>query len=152
MEVARKAAGLRLCRRCGEEKPADDFHRGASECKPCHIARQRAYEETRKDDPDHIAARRKATREWFQRNPDYLREQHLRRKFGIGAADYDRMLEAQGGRCAICQLQPRRRYLAVDHNHSTGAVRGLLCDPCNHGLGNFLDDPDLLRRALAYLV
>jgi hypothetical protein len=63
---------------------------------------------------------------------------------------------SQGGRCAICGKVPRSRRLAVDHDHKTGEVRGLLCASgdfgCNKGLGYFNDDPELLRRAYEYLV
>ena len=69
------------------------------------------------------------------------------------------MLEAQGGVCAICEKPERStsRYgrikkLAVDHDHDTGAVRGLLCANCNKGIGNLGDDPDILIAGAAYLI
>jgi len=62
------------------------------------------------------------------------------------------MLDEQEGVCAICRRPPSAMtHLAVDHDHSTGVVRGLLCGACNLGLGNFRDDPDLLWRANQYL-
>jgi hypothetical protein len=84
----------------------------------------------------------------------------LLRKYGIGPADYDTLYEAQGGRCAVCG-DPVKHYLrdldvdgrgtCVDHCHTTGRVRGILCHGCNIGLGGFKDDPVRLRAALAYL-
>ena len=54
--------------------------------------------------------------------------------YGLEAGDYDALLELQGGRCAICRARPKSQRLAVDHDHKTGAVRGLLCARCNHDL------------------
>lgn len=84
------------------------------------------------------------------------RDAHLRRKYGITAADYDRMLTEQSGGCALCGKKPdeQKRYgkfLHVDHDHGTGRVRGLLCDQHNLLLGRWDHDPILLRRAAAYL-
>lgn len=62
---------------------------------------------------------------------------NLRRKFGITPEDYATMLEAQGGVCLICQAPPKKHRLAVDHDHATGAIRGLLCSKCNSALGWF---------------
>lgn len=65
---------------------------------------------------------------------------------------FDLLLERQGGRCAICGCTPRTRRLAVDHDHETGLVRGLLCSRCNHDLlGAAHDDVEVLRRAVRYL-
>lgn len=61
-----------------------------------------------------------------------------------------RMLAAQGGRCAICASDMGTEW-QVDHDHATGKVRGLLCSPCNRGLGLFKDAPHLLRSAISYL-
>lgn len=82
------------------------------------------------------------------------REGHLRRTYGITVAEYKSMLRAQGGRCGICATpEPGGRHdtFAVDHDHLTGQVRGLLCDRCNIGLGYFKDDPDTLRAAIDYV-
>lgn len=76
----------------------------------------------------------------------------LKTQFGITLDEYDVMLSTQGGRCAICECRPRTRRLAVDHNHKTGAIRGLLCMRCNHKLlGAAHDNPAILRRAAFYL-
>lgn len=62
------------------------------------------------------------------------------------------MLEEQNGRCAICLCKPRTKRLAVDHNHKTGKVRGLLCSRCNHGLlGYAHDSVEMLLRAYEYV-
>lgn len=74
--------------------------------------------------------------------------------FGITLKQYDEMLDAQGSRCAICGKTPEDngRRLAVDHDHNTGEIRGLLCVSCNMGLGKFGDDPTLIAKAIAYLL
>jgi hypothetical protein len=64
--------------------------------------------------------------------------------------EYSTMLNTQGGVCAICK-GVCTRALAVDHNHVTGKVRGLLCNNCNRGLGHLKDDVGLLRQAVMYL-
>jgi hypothetical protein len=76
----------------------------------------------------------------------------IERRYGITMVQYEQALEWQGGRCAICLNRPRSRKLAVDHDHKTGAVRGLLCSRCNHRmLGAAREDPEVLRRAADYL-
>ena len=79
----------------------------------------------------------------------YQRRAQLSRKYGMTEENFHAMYDAQGGRCAICrcQLSPA----CVDHDHSTGVVRGLLCSSCNKGLGFFNDDTRLLAYALVYL-
>lgn len=79
-----------------------------------------------------------------------LRAWNLRRRFGIFVDEYDKML--QNGVCAVCgktSLDGRR--LAVDHNHITGEIRGLLCVSCNRALGLVYDNPNILRRLIKYL-
>lgn len=77
---------------------------------------------------------------------------HLKKNYGITAEEYNLLLEKQGGVCAIC-AEPctSGKRLAVDHNHKTNIIRGLLCGKCNRGIGNFLDNTDLLLAAVEYL-
>ena len=74
-------------------------------------------------------------------------------KYGITAEDYDEIYEGQHGRCAICGIHSSslNMRLAVDHNHVTGNVRGLLCGNCNIGLGKFQEDIDIFKKAIEYL-
>jgi hypothetical protein len=75
------------------------------------------------------------------------------KKYGLTVEDFDRILQEQNGRCAICGSDdPRYRNWCVDHDHETGAVRGLLCILCNSGLGKFRDDVDTIYRAAQYLL
>ena len=74
------------------------------------------------------------------------------RKYGMTIEQYDAMLETQGGGCSICGRPPRVDIsLHVDHDHSTGRVRGILCFCCNNALADFQDDPELLRKAAGYV-
>mgnify|MGYP006921286330 CR=1 FL=1 len=100
-----------------------------------------------------IVARRKTDRQGL--SVAALREISLRQRYGMTLEDYDAMLEAQGGVCAICAKPPRGkskgRRLYVDHCHDTKIVRGLLCAGCNTALGQFYHDPAIFARAIAYL-
>lgn len=84
---------------------------------------------------------------WYKANPYY--------HYGMTMDDYDALLTKQGGRCAICRKPPNpqgyRKRLCVDHEHATGRIRGLLCNQCNAGIGQFRDDPEVLRQAAAWL-
>lgn len=79
------------------------------------------------------------------------RASKLLAKYGLSVDDYDAMLDAQDGRCAICRREPTTRRLAVDHSHVSGTNRELLCDDCNLGLGKLGDSLERLRSAVAYL-
>ncbi len=74
------------------------------------------------------------------------------RLYGMSKERYLELSGEQDGKCAICGGPPGARALAVDHDHGTGQIRALLCTRCNIGIGGFRDDPELLRKALAYLV
>jgi hypothetical protein len=96
-------------------------------CKPCH---------------------NRIGRETKQRLYGGTRHYHLLRRYGITGAQADEMIHDQGGRCAICRERPAEH---VDHDHVSGAVRGMLCFNCNGGLGQFRDRTELLRAAAEYL-
>lgn len=126
------------------------------------------------------AKRAEATRRWRERNPEHGREayrrdpiracrrleewarknperrkttnalSHIKRRYGLTGGDVARMLHAQGGSCGICERVLTNEY-HIDHDHSTGAVRGLLCPHCNRGLGLMQDDENVLLAAVEYL-
>jgi len=84
----------------------------------------------------------------------HRRDTRLQREYGITLAEYEALLVAQDGGCAICGVKnPAGRWdkWHVDHCHDSQKVRGVLCSSCNHGIGQFKDDPALLRRAADYL-
>lgn len=85
---------------------------------------------------------------------------HLKRKYGMTGEEYDSLLLSQNYACRICRAietdrgwrqRKQRASLFVDHCHTTGRVRGLLCHQCNAGLGMFRDSPELLATAISYL-
>lgn len=85
------------------------------------------------------------------------RASKLRTQWALSVEEYDALVAAQAGVCAICHRPEMAKRsgivlnFAVDHDHNTGQVRGLLCMQCNNGLGRFSDDPERLRAAAAYL-
>jgi hypothetical protein len=100
-----------------------------------------------------IEAERARDRARYAANPNRNRNQQLRAQYGMSLEDYERMLQEQSGRCAICpsEVGAKGKSLAVDHCHETGRVRGLLCARCNVGIGMFQDDVSRLRNAIEYL-
>lgn len=132
------------CNRCGETKPVDQFHNDKNRkdgkcpyCRPCNAAQMAKW---RAEHPDRSKqAARRATL----------------RKYGLTVEDYEKILKSQNGRCAICGTDDpghtAGRLFDVDHDHDTARVRGLLCQHCNMGLGQFGDDLDRLRKAVKYL-
>lgn len=97
-------------------------------------------------------------REYYYNNRDSLlksqRNRTYKKKYGITADDFDKIFEAQGGKCAICETKNFNKSSpkgCLDHCHKTGKIRAILCMGCNTALGNFNDDIELFKRAIAYL-
>lgn len=95
-----------------------------------------------------------ASTKWARENPnrrwEIARDSHLQNKFGISLDDYTKMLRKQKGGCAICG-KPSTKSLAVDHNHKSGKIRGLLCFKHNIGLGYFDENIQYLKTAITYI-
>lgn len=99
-------------------------------------------------------------RKWREDHPDYRRGKHYEERYDLSIPEYNRKLEIQQGRCAICGSEGNEpdnqgregKRLCVDHDHDTDAVRDLLCGNCNRALGLFDDNPGLVAEALAYLM
>jgi hypothetical protein len=130
------------CSACGEKKPLTEFHRKSGSrdgrqprCKPCAVALVIQWQ---RDNPARHYAK--------QRRSD------LRRQYGLTSEEVEAMFERQGRACAICRSPegPDMRVV-LDHCHTSGRARGLLCAHCNTGLGMFQDDVEKMARAAAYL-
>lgn len=164
---------MKACSVCGTLKPLAEFYANKSAadgrfgtCKPCILKQRR---ERYKKDGDLLKGR---VRDWQARNPERVRElqaawtaanpdkirtysrRSLLRSYGLNEASFESMLESQGGCCAICladQAGGTHNVWHIDHDHSAGEVRGLLCHRCNVGLGYFRDNPAALSAAIEYL-
>jgi len=133
------------CSVCRQDKDINDFRKASNKrgfrysCKFCD-----------RDKENVKRARMK------KENPALLkqieREEKLRSNYGMSLSAYNEMLVSQNGVCAICKNQcVSGRSLAVDHDHNTGNIRGLLCCNCNRGIGLLQDNPAYLQAALDYL-
>lgn len=141
----------KCCSQCSETKPIEQFslsRHGAtgrpvyrSNCKACASAR---------------------AMQWFRDHPERNRANKHRwgmSQYGITPEEYDALLAAQGGVCAICGGDEAASHgrtgtkfrLCVDHDHESGQVRGLLCQKCNRSIGLMSDNVELLRKAIDYL-
>jgi hypothetical protein len=136
----------------------------SSHCRSCRKERASKYYDENKDSII------KKAREWELNNPDKRKEivrkywskestkqkdwnRQLKRKYGISLQDYEQLLAETDHKCQICGKteEENGKRLAVDHCHKTEEVRGILCDTCNTGLGMFLDNTNLLNKAIEYL-
>lgn len=86
-------------------------------------------------------------KDWRARNPERVRELHYLRQYNLSLAEYNDLLQLQNGLCATCG-ETSEDALVVDHDHITGKVRGLLCNPCNRSLHK---DSEWMLKAIAYL-
>lgn len=120
---------------CHPDRP----HLAKGLCKTCY---DQKYQ---KDNNKTVNARK---RKWAKENPDRIRAQRLRHRYGIEQDRYQAILNAQDGLCKICN---EASATDVDHNHETGEVRGILCGDCNRALGLFKEKPEALERAIMYL-
>jgi len=144
---AKRNASHKRCPHCRQVKPRDEFGLRTSGvlrslCRLCSAKKRQ--ERTKSTDPQKL-------KEQSRRNGLYV-------SHGIREEDYRDLLSKQDGRCAICgadrpgvDTNSSRVHLYVDHDHSTGEIRGLLCSRCNFGIGYFRDDPGLLLKATEYL-
>jgi hypothetical protein len=113
-------------------------------------AKRRAHPEISEVIRDYQARYREA-------NAETLRHKERERKFGITRQEYEQFFKSQNGVCAICKKPETAtrlgvvKSLAVDHCHSTGKIRGLLCSDCNTGIGKLKDDIKILQNAIQYL-
>ena len=159
---------LQVCTRCGVEQPLDSsFFRPHNEkrkdgsiysklkriCRACELKASILYRAT----PKAKEAIRQGQKRRYHENKNYHRNIRLRTIYGITIEDYNYLLEKQGYHCAICHTDtPTNKRgniqnFSVDHCHTTGKVRGLLCSKCNIAIGLLQDSSIVAQRATNYL-
>tara|TARA_B100001741_G_scaffold171727_1_gene141746 strand:- start:43 stop:534 length:492 start_codon:yes stop_codon:yes gene_type:complete len=131
-----------------------------------NLERARGYDRKRNEKPERKEQLAETHKRYREENKEHLKEYrdewhksndgkrtaYNLKRYGLSVADYMDMTATQQGLCAICGNEcVRNKKLCVDHNHETGEVRELLCSKCNIGIGQFNDDPDLLKKAVRYL-
>lgn len=148
---------MKSCNICLIEKPLTEFFSNQgrysrSECKSCQVENNRRRREGKAPLP-----RKPRTR--ISKTPEYIRWKNIKRKYKISEQQWKAKLEEQNGVCAICRKPPQEldwrndtfSPFVVDHNASTGQIRGLLCFKCNAGIGLLLESKTSLANAIGYL-
>jgi cytochrome c553 len=131
------------CTRCKQIKPLDEFSKDsrkangrAGMCKDCHNASAKASKKH-----THYKVDKEASKFYS-----------IKSRYGLTMQQYQEMVKAQNGRCAICGKIPTKAYgLQVDHDHSSGKVRALLCHACNVTVGFINESPELAMQIAKYL-
>lgn len=149
---------LKICAKCLIEKSWDCFYKSGGKPRSYCIDCYKTYnQEQRIRHNDKRRAYDRKRRPHGSRVGNYDANASRRWKYKITAEAYEAMFVRQGGKCAICQKVETDKYqngvrdLAVDHDHKTGKIRGLLCGKCNKALGLFQDSIELLEAATLYM-
>lgn len=165
----RKAALCKACRYprtqtklcngpCGQTLPISDFgiknDRPKSRCFSCEASARRAYSKTLT--LEQKQKRNQVNRQWWKNNPEkgrVLTSREKIKKLGLQAEETRILYDmANQTRCLICNCFPTSgKNLSIDHDHSSGEYRGLICNECNLGLGLAKDSPELLENMASYL-
>lgn len=138
---------MKFCYKCQSRKPENDFWKNQARCKSCQVEHKRNYLAI----PGNREKAKEYNRAWFARNSRRKEDYRLKNLYGISIEEYEMMYKRQGRKCAICRQDRSEMKLCVDHDHITGEIRGLLCQQCNKGLGDFADSVEYLKSAVAYL-
>lgn len=149
----------RICSTCREELPLtfDYFYRSNREkygfeyrCKNCLRLKKKKYQESEQAKTNRN--KRDKNRRQSSHGQEMKQRHRLKYKFNLTLEQYDQMVEQQNGKCAICnQIDISGKRLAVDHDHQTGKIRGLLCSNCNLLLGRVESTPELFSKMMKYL-
>jgi hypothetical protein len=141
--------GIKYCPECKIRKPISEFlYNNAARdkvdffCIDCKKKLAKRYRQTPED-----------RRKYYQKRKRDIINSRLLRNFGITLEQYEKKLEEQNGKCEICGLTPieNKKSLAVDHDHNSGRVRGLLCNNCNVAVGFLKDNVDKAKKMTEYI-
>jgi len=147
----------KICRRCGDDLPISAFDTypkynkryAKSMCTVCDREKKREW---RAENPEKVKKQNKKSNS--KRTTEQHRKSDLRKKYGMTLEDFETMIAKQGHLCAICSTdlsELNTKNVHIDHCHTNGHVRGILCRKCNVGLGFFMDNKENLRSAIEYL-
>lgn len=155
----------KICSHCKAELPIHIFGRSkntkdglASWCKPCWLEWTRRYRANNRERVLRIARecyyrnrekRLAHMKQAYQQNKETHQAYKRKLAYGVTQEQYERLLDSQGGVCALCLKPPKSP--CIDHDHHSGSARGVLCKPCNSSLGLAHDNPETLKRMLIYL-
>ena len=151
-----KVCSNKDCELAGIPQPVANFHKHISpsmkdglqsHCKKCQATRKRL----RKQDPKVRERIQEMERLRYKRNPERFADRQLFNRYGITLEDKRNLWARQRGLCKCCGNELPFEKAKVDHCHATGAIRAILCNPCNQALGLLLDSPDRCYKAAAYL-
>lgn len=156
---------MKKCYRCKKEKEVYLFSKDkyqkdgyTFDCKEC---RRKIYKEWYDNNPDKVKESIAKTVEYrrayysLPENKKRLNLKRIEREFGISIESYLKLEKKQNGLCAICgenELSKRNKNLSLDHCHITNKIRGLLCTNCNRAIGLLKDDVFILKKAIKYLL
>lgn len=145
---------IKRCIECNLEKNIElfytrkDTNRTRNQCKSCVNKRVKIYRDLNTE------KRSKRFKQWAEEknksDPEWRVRDRLKNYYNITPEEYNLQLEKQNNACYICEKQDKIR-LSVDHCHSTGKIRGLLCKHCNQAIGKLDDNIKILQRAIKYL-
>lgn len=159
----------KTCTKCSINKNGEEFYKCPTTNDGLHVYCKKCIsiisKEWRQDNPEKAKEHRKkyatessdkikeTNKKWMSRNMDKIKSTKLKKAYGITIEQYKEMLHNQNNSCHICSRSQLdlTKSLAVDHNHKTGKVRGLLCSDCNIGLGCFKDNLKFLEIAISYI-
>jgi hypothetical protein len=156
---------LKWCPACEQLLAVTEFHKNRrawdglyDRCKPCNAEIAAKWHQEKQQDSEYRAQKAQRQVEWREtaradgRMSVLNKKYSLKQLYGFTLEQFEAMLLAQRNCCVVCLCSfGSSKDAHVDHDHTTGIVRGLLCTNCNNGLGRFKDDPAILRRAADYL-
>ena len=129
---------MKLCTMCGAQKSLSKFNKSSTSkdglqghCAPCGIEYKK---------------------KWYAKNKAWAKEYANLKNYGVSTEALKNILSEQNNKCGICNSDlDNSKNTHIDHCHTTGKIRGILCQKCNHGIGLFKDSTEILKRAILYL-
>lgn len=141
---------MKFCHGCSTNKELCEFGKQTSagdglktQCRQCRASYVKSYRANNHE------KMKNSSKKWASENKEKVTNSFYKREYGITVSDFKNMVLSQNGKCSICNRVPKNK-LCVDHDHTTGQIRGLLCRSCNGALGVFGDSLEGLKKVIDY--